>query len=343
MPPSCAWRWAAVLSAAAAVGLATTVSAGAAWLPSQTAELIAASAPGGGLDRVARAIQRAAARSRAIEVSFLVVNRPGGNYSVAWHYLNEQAGDGGHHLLVGSLGLLANRIGGTSSVPIAALVPIARLYSEYVVLSVRADSPLASGRDLAQQLALQPDALAIGLGGGPRGVNYLATAAALHAAGAAPHRLRLVALTSSAAAMAAVLGGHVDAAATPVSVALPHLKAARTRILAISAPRRQPGALAGVPTWQEQGIDSEFANFRMVLAPRGMRADQVTYWEQAFWRLTRTAAWQRELETNHWDDAFLGSAASGDFLHRERVRLEMLFSALKARRPAGGDRDTPGE
>jgi putative tricarboxylic transport membrane protein len=127
--------------------------------------------------------------------------------------------------------------------------------------------------------------------------------------------------TSEAAA--ALLGGHIDLIITPAGNASPHVATGRMRVIAVAAPQRFTGVLAGAPTWREQGTDLVFSGWRAVLAPKGLTPVQVAYWEDALRKATASAEWKADLEKNYWSDDFAGSA-------QFRKDLEADYAAMSA-------------
>jgi putative tricarboxylic transport membrane protein len=312
--------------AAAMMGVAWCNNACSDWRPTRNVELISSAAPGGGPDVTARIIQSIWHAKRMIDVPVSVVNKPGGNYSAAWSYLNQHGGDG-HYLLMASLGLLTSHASGADAISLADASVIAQLFSEYMVLAVRADSALKTGRDLARRLTKNPGAASVAVGGGNGGVNHLAFATAMKAAGVNVKKLRVIAFNSSAEAAVAVLGGHVDLVAA-TATALLHAGTDGLRVIAISAPRRVAGALASVPTWREQGIDSVFDNFRFVLGPNGMRREQIAYWEEVFAELAASDEWKHNLAANHATAAYLNSAAARKSISLQFAQLKTVLTDL---------------
>ncbi|MGA7531147.1 MAG: hypothetical protein WBW27_04545 [Pseudolabrys sp.] len=65
------------------------------WKPDRLVQIVAGTPPGGGLDRVARAIAKALAEGSLIDVPIEIVNVPGGGARRAWtHYIDNHQGDG---------------------------------------------------------------------------------------------------------------------------------------------------------------------------------------------------------------------------------------------------------
>ena len=65
-----------------------------AWKPSRGVEIIAGTPPGGGLDRVARALVKAIGEAKLVDVPLAVINVPGGGARKAWtQVIDKHTGD----------------------------------------------------------------------------------------------------------------------------------------------------------------------------------------------------------------------------------------------------------
>ncbi len=243
------------ISAIAAAVLCISTGAAAAqpvtWKPEKPVELIVGTAPGAAPDKTARAIQRIWQTRGIFDGALSVVNKPGGGNLIAWTYLNQHPGNG-HYLMIGNLNVLISRAIGRSPYALTDYTWVATLFDEYFAVSVRADSPLSSGRDLVAKLQQDPGSVTIGVSTAIGGANHLSAALALQRAGIDPRRVRFVAFKGSADSITALLGGHVDAVSTAVSGVVPHVRSGQLRTAAVSSPQRLPGVLAQVPTWAEQ-------------------------------------------------------------------------------------------
>ena len=76
------------------------------------------------------------------------------------------------------------------------------------------------------------------------------------------------------------------------------MQAGRVRVLGVAAGTRLGGAFAQVPTWREQGVDVVFSSWRALIAPRGLSAEQVAYWEALVAKVTAQDEWLLVLEQN---------------------------------------------
>src|SRR5262249_30744287 len=148
------------------------------------------------------------------------------------------------------------------------LMPIARLFGEYIAVAVKADSPIKSGRDIIEALKKDSGALSIGIATSLGHSNHQGVAAALKASGIGVRKTKNVVFQSGALALTALLGGHVDIVPGSVSLLLPRMQAGSVRIVAVASPQRLSGAIAQVPTWREQGVNAVVSNWRGVVGPK---------------------------------------------------------------------------
>lgn len=298
-----------------AASLLSVPARGQAWRPDKPVEIIAASGAGGNTDKLARTIQRILQEEKIVTTPLNVVNKTGGNQTLARVYLNQHPGDG-HYVELSNPTLLANHVMGLTQQHYNDFTPIAVLLDEYTVFSIRADAPFKSGTELMQQLAKQPDSLSVGLTT-RGGANHVSFMLAARAAGVDMKRMKIVSFKSNGESMTALLGGHIDLVASSASPALPHFQSGHTRIVAISAPKRMGGVLAEVPTWSEQKINAVNSNWRAFIGPKGLQPAQVAYWENAVSKLGESAAWKKELAANFWELQPRTGRALQDFLAAE--------------------------
>lgn len=304
-----------------------------AWKPTKPIELIVQSAPGGGTDITARLIQKIIENQRLLDVPVAVVNKPGGGGNVALAYLNQKSGDG-HYLQIASAAVLTSFITGNSQFNYTNFSPIAQLNSEYIAFGVKADSPIKTGKDLISALARDPASVSIAIGTATGGVNHAATAKIAEIAGADPRRLKAVVFKSSSESATALLGGHVDVAASSASILLPYVPR-QIRLIAVTAPKSLGGVMADVPTWKEQGADVDLDNFRMVVGAPKLSAAQIKFWEEKFSRILQSEDWKKDLETQGWTGNSMSTAEFVKSLDKQFQTLSGVLASLgMAQKPA---------
>jgi len=318
---------------AAAAGLALIIvfflapAWGQGWAPTKNVEFIVGAGAGGGNDRTARAIQRIIQERKLVPATIVIMNKPGAGGGIGQNYLNQRAGDA-HYLMITNPALITNYLTGLSALNHTDVTPVAQLYTEYVMLVVKADSPTRTGRDVIERLRKDPGALSIAVAPGAGAGTHIGAALVVKAAGIDPKALRIIPYATAGEALAALMGGHVDLMPSTALNVLPHLKAGRVRVLGVAAPRRLGGDYAGTPTWREQGADTVFGNWRGVVAARGIRNEQVAYWDETFRKLNDSEEWKAEVKSSGGESVYMGSRDTRKFLAQEFETLRRVLLDL---------------
>ena len=297
-----------------------------AWKPGKPVEIVLGVSPGGGIDRMARLLQKIMQERRLVDVPLNVVNKPGGGGAIAQAHLQQRPGDA-HYLEIASTALLTNHISGKSVASHRDFTPIVMLSDEYIGFLVKEDSPLRTGKDLLAAFR-SAEAPPIGIAAAAGNTNHIAAALAAKAAGGDARKLRVVVFGSGGEAMTALLGGHVGLVATPSANAIPHLQAGRMRVLAVAAPRRLEGALAAVPTWREQGAEVVVANWRPVIGPKGLASAQVAFWEAAFAKTVETDEWKNEVARDGSVSHYMGSRELAAYFDEQYALFKATLTDL---------------
>ena len=319
-------RAAAVLACAAAV-IPQPASGQPAWRPEKAVEIVLPTAPGGTNDLLARLIQKVLQDEKLVPVPTVIMNKSGGNQSLAFIYVTQKAPDP-HVLFFATATVFTNQIAGLTQTGYTDLTPIAVLVVDHSVITVRADSPIKTMRDMVDRLKADPEALAFGMvaRGGP---NHLALSQAMRAAGVDPRKLKTVVFKTNGESMTAVVGGHIHAVVSSVSAALPQAQAGNTRMLAVASAKRMAGAQAHVPTMREQGIDATgISNWRAVFAAKGVTPAQAAYWEEAMARMAASEEWKRQIDTTSFSHLFLRGREFAKYLDEEFAATRAVMSDL---------------
>jgi putative tricarboxylic transport membrane protein len=301
--------------------------AGAAWQPERGVEIIVNTSAGTGSDSTARAIHRMLVENKLVDATVTVVNKPGGGGAIGLTYLTQHKGNG-HYLMVTSPTMLTNHITGKSQFNYTDTTPLAQMGSESVAFTVRADSPLKSARMLADRIKADPSSLSVAIGNSIGSHNHIAVALMAKAVGADVKRLKVVAFSGSTEGITALLGGHIDLVASPASGVLQLVQAGKARILAVASEKRLTGALAGIPTCKELGLPVIAANWRSIVGPGGLSAEQVRYWDDAFARVSRLPEWKRGLETKLEEETYLNAADTKKYMEAQYEELKNVLSEL---------------
>lgn len=297
------------------------------WKPTRNVEIIIPGGAGGGQDRTARILQKIM-QDGLVPTSVTVVNRPGGGGNLAYTYLNQYTGDG-HYLATATATLLTNNILGVSPLNYTHFTPVSVLYGEYIGFATRADGPLKTGQDIVARVRKAPESVTFAFGTSRGNANHIGIALAMKAAGIDASALKIVVYKASIEATTALMGGHVDVVATPMSTYLPVLESGKIRIVAIAAPQRVGGRFANVPTWKEQGYDAVMPSYRMFIAARGLDAQQRRYWDGVFARIAQGEEWRKELAANEWQGSYMNSTDSAKYLEARYAEYKRILTELK--------------
>ncbi len=319
-------RCGAAVVLVAGVVLAGPAGAQETWKPSRAVTLIAPNAAGGTSDRTAREMQRVIQKYRLLEVPLNIVNRPGGNGTIALNQLNASPGDG-HVLMISTSASLSSHITGLVPYHHSEFTPIAVVLDEYFGVHVRAASTVQSARDMLDRLRKSPDALTFG-SSGFSGNNFTSLALALKKGGVEVKQLKTAAFPGGGALTLALLGGHVDVASTGLSNMAEHLQQGRLRTLVVTGPRRMWGPFASVPTWKEIGVDMVQTSWRGVMGAKDLRPPHIAFWDGVFRRMVQTEEWKQELQENYWENSYVGAAQVKRRLDEEYAELKQILIDL---------------
>jgi putative tricarboxylic transport membrane protein len=311
--------WRGVLTAAAVMGFAAGAVA-------QVNELknMAPAAPGGGWDQTARSMQQALTQSGTVK-NVQVTNVPGAGGTIGLaQFVNGAKGDGGQ-LMVNGYVMVGAILTNKSPVTLEQTTPIARLTAEYEAIVVPADSPIKSAQDLANAIKADP-AKVTWAGGSAGGVDHIAAALFAKAAGADATKINYVPFSGGGEALAAILGGKVTAGISGYGEFESQIKAGKLRLIGVTSPNRLPNVNG--PTLKEQGIALEIANWRSVVAPPGISADQKKALTETIDKLVKSKEWQDTLKQKGWDDAYLSGDAFAKQLAEDIARTKEILTSV---------------
>lgn len=97
---------------------------------------------------------------------------------------------------------------------------------------------------------------------------------------------------------------------------------------AVVATWRWSGVFTGIPTWRESGVDSVFSSSLGIVAPKGITADQIAYWENLIRQMTQSEEWKNLMERNQSRSNFLGHADATRFYDQEYQSMRTTVMEL---------------
>ena len=306
--------------AAAALGAVMAMPASA-YQPSRPVEVVVHTGPGGGSDLLARAVATMMAKERLLPVRMQVVNKTGGGGAVAAAYLAEKARDQNTIGFFTGVWLTGPLTSAEAKVTLRDLTPIARLVLEPALIAVKADAPYKTLADFIAAAKERPGQLKQS-GGSATSRDNVVRQLLQKATGA---RWAYISFPGGGERIAALLGGHVNMMVIEPAEAGEHIRAGNMRVLAQVSDSRLSG-FPNVPTLKEAGFDvPAVPQVRGVVAPPGIPAGNVAYWEDVFRRLTRTESWRKFLADNQFEDGYQNAAELAKFYDQFTDRMRTIL------------------
>jgi putative tricarboxylic transport membrane protein len=290
----------------------------------QELKIIAPAGPGGGWDAAARSIQQVLTQTGlAKSVQVVNVTGAGGTVGLA-QFVNQAKGDPSQ-LLVNGITMVGAILTNKAPVTLDQVTPIARLTGDPLVIVVPANSPVKSVKELADAVKADP-AKVTWAGGSAGGADHILAALFAKAANSDPSKVNYIAFSGGGEALAAMLGGRVTAGISGYGEFESQIKAGKLRALAISSGKRL--ANADVPTLKEQGMDVEVVNWRAIMAPPGITADQKKSLTETIDKLVKSKEWAELIKQRGWEDFYLSGEPFAAFLKEEQVRVGDVLKSV---------------
>jgi tripartite-type tricarboxylate transporter receptor subunit TctC len=237
-------------------------SVGAADYPSDQVQIIIPYSPGGASDTLSRMVGKLMEEN--LGVPFVGINRTGGSGAVGAQYLKNSKADGytiGYvpveYTMIDSLGFANITPDDFDFLALGSVIPSA--------LTVQADSRWENVEEFIEYARNNPGEVSVGNSG--TGSIWQVAAAAIETETGV--QFNHVPFDGAAPAIAALLGGHIDAVTVSTSEVLPSVRSEDLKILAINYEERE-SELPNIPTMQELGYDVNVAAWGGFAAPKGI-------------------------------------------------------------------------
>ena len=290
----------------------------AAEFPSKAITMLCGSTAGSPVDVMARELGRQ--MEKTLRRPVVVQNKSGGSQAEELSTMLGQAADG--H----TLGTVTTSTAGALAGHLRAQFKgedfnfLALVQSDPYAIVVKADSPFKDLKGLLEYARSNPGKVKIG-GFGTGSGHHLAF---LDLAEQANVQMGWVSFDGGAAAIAAALGGHVDAAHTNPGGVVGHVEAGKMRVLAVASDKRLD-VLPSVPTYREQGIDLVLFQWRGVAMRAGAPQPVVDKLIAAIRQAASTPEFIKYMKnTNQFPADFYGDSAQKYVLKEIRDTDERL-------------------
>jgi putative tricarboxylic transport membrane protein len=279
-------------------------------------KIIAPAAPGGGWDQTARAIQSVLEGSK-LTSGTQVSNVAGAGGTVGLAQFVNAKGDG-NQLMVMGLVMVGAIQTNKSKANLNMVTPIARLTGEFQALVVPSGSKFQNLNDFLTAWKANPGGTPIA-GGSAGGTDHITVGLLAKASSVEMSKVNYVPYAGGGEALASLLGNQVAAGVSSLSEFLPQAEAGKLRILAISSNKRVAGVNA--PTFKEQKVNLEIANWRGIVAPPGITNDRRKELIGLMDKMAATPQWKEILKQKNWIDLYQSGSKFEVFLKLEDIKI----------------------
>ncbi len=273
--------------------------------PNKPITLIVPFSAGGGLDIVARALEKTSLQYLGQPLT--VVNRPGGAGSIGWNEVVNANPDGYTVTVTGTELLLHPLYDSVKYDYLTALDPLAQVATAPLVMVVQAEKPWQTANDLVQYAKTNPGQLKFAHGG----VGSIPHVTGEMFAHAANITLEQVPFRGNSEAITALLGGHVQMAFISPALAKEHIKSGALKALALTGSQRfNDPVFTQVPTFKEQGFDIIFSNWYGIAAPKELPIEIKTKLAEGFKAIITEPEFEQDMENIGLHIEYLGPEES---------------------------------
>jgi putative tricarboxylic transport membrane protein len=279
---------------------------------------------GSGYDTTAREVARVM-EDEKLAKGIEVFNLEGAGGTVGLQRLVNEKGNADMLMQMG-LGVVGAQFSNQSEATLDQTTPVAKLIEEAEAIVVPADSPYKSLDDLVTAWKADPGKTPVGGASNPGGPDHLTPMLLAKEVGVKPADVNYVTYDGGGELLAGVLGKDVSFAATGIGEVTEAAAGGKVRILAVTS--EEPVEGVDAPTLSDEGVDLVFANWRGIVAPPGISADDTKKWVDAVTKMHDSDAWKKTLETQGWTDAFLTGDDFASFLDDESGRVQSVMSEL---------------
>lgn len=262
-----------------------------AWSPDKPVHIIVHTSPGGGVDTMARLVFKHAGRLTGAD--FVVENFAGAGGQIGYTTLVASPPDGYTLGTISTMSIVTHELT-RKGVPYKFkenFQPVARITLDPSVLAVKADSPFKSLEDVVAAAKADPGKLSFA-GTFTYSTHHIQFLLLEKQAGI---KMTYVPFDGGSKAIAALLGGHVDVAASGLSEFASQVNSGEVRILA-SAGVKQWKGLPEIPLFKDLGYKISLGSNRGLSLPAGASPEIVQYYDDLFTKVANDPEFLDEAE-----------------------------------------------
>ena len=294
--------------------------------PEKQITVIMCWAAGGSVDLSFRPLATAA--SRILGQQLAIEIRPGASGGVGMGVLKTRKPDG-YHLGVTSISTLIHQnMNKVTYDLLKDFAPILQFADAPYGLAVLTDAPWKTFKDFMDYAKSNPGKIRFS-SSGPGDPGGFLTMSSLG------NRLSVhwnhIPFEGGPPALAAILGGHVEAYAASLGVVKPQILAGRLRLLATFGEKRQ-AAFPNVPTLKEMGIPIVAPSFNGVFAPVGITGEVQETLHQAFKKSMEDPDFMKALELTDKTSVYRGPQDAAAHFFEVDQEIKRVIREMKLRK-----------
>jgi len=290
--------------------------------PARPIRAVVPFAPGGAVDIVARMVGQRL--GEAVGQTVVVDNRAGAGGTIGTDIVAKARPDG-YTLLIGSMGVAVNAVL-YPRLPydtLKDLAPLTMLAEQPNIIVVHPSVPAKSVRDLVSLAKAKPGQITYGSGGVGSNSHFATVLFLMMARVDMLH----VPYKGLGPAITDLVGGQVQMAVSNVSTALPHVKAGKLRLLAVTTKKRFP-MFPDTPTADESGVPGyESSGWYALWAPAGTPAPILAKLHKEVIRVLESAPMREQLAVQGLEAI---PTSPETFSKRLRVEIEQWGKVVRA-------------
>jgi len=312
-----------VIATAVFLGMALLAPAvTAATFPERDISVVVPWAAGGGTDALARTLAKNGKKYFGVNVN--VVNKVGGAGGIGMGSVANSKPDG---YTVGVITdyLSLYRLLGMSELSYRDLELIALLNRSPAAISVRADSPFKSLKDIMEYAKANAGVLTVAHAGPGQAWHLAVASLAMKYA----TKFTYVPFDSSAPVRTALLGGHVSVATTGIDEVLQFYKTKQLRLLAVNSLSRHP-VFPDVPTFTEAGypIENPIFAWRGLAVAKGTPPDILKVLRDGFRNAAEDPDYVKLMDELALPRTYLEAEQFGQFLVETEKSLAPVLDSV---------------
>ncbi len=274
---------------------------------------------GGGMDTAARTLASAMQKSNLLPDGADFNNIGGLDSSKTIHEFMKEQGNDNALMMVGAVtigGLLYNK----SPFTMNQVTPLARLASDYQAIAVSANSPIKTMAQLLNEIKKDSGNLTIG-GGANGGPDHIMAGFIYKKYNLSTDKMKYFSFSDGGKIIQALNGGAIDFAFTSLSDLRAGEEAGLIRILSVSSKKRLDN-LPRVPNYKESDLDTTIEIWRGVVGAPNMSKKGKKQWLKILDATNNGYDWNRTLEKNIWNNAYISGNKFGKFMAKETKKIQ---------------------